>query len=131
MDGGTYGANTGYSDDTMSDGSGGTTYDVNYEGVWNDFGQDIGQRQKILKSMTILMGGVNGDTSTAKWAVDYVDNFDTATVSFPSINQAAAGIRVPMTKSGEVVKVGVSSTIYGTEKTLKRFNIMAKLGRYV
>ena len=122
---------TGYSDDVMSDGSGGDTYDVNYEGVWNDFGEEIGQRQKILKSMTVLMGGVNGDTSTAKWAVDYLDTFDTATVSFPTISKAAAGIRVPMTKSGEVVKIGLLSTIYGTEKTLKRFNIMAKLGRYV
>ena len=32
---------------------------------------------------------------------------------------------------GEVVKIGLSSTIYGTEKTLKRFNVMAKIGRYV
>ena len=122
---------TGYADDVASDGSGGATYDIAFEGVWNDFGQEFGQRKKVFKSLTVLMGGVDGDTSTAKWAVDYTTSFDTATVSFPSINNAAAGIRVPMTKSGEVVKIGLSSTIYGTEKTLKRFNIMAKLGRYV
>lgn len=122
---------TGYQDDVTSAGEGGMTYDICYEGVWNDFGQEVGQRQKVLKSITTLMGGVNGDTSTVKWAVDYVDNFDTATVSFPKINQAAAGIRTSMTKSGEVVKIGLESTIYGTEKTLKRFNVMAKLGRYV
>jgi len=111
---------TGYLDGVLYDGSGGDTYDIDYEGVWNDFGQDIGHREKILKSLTTLIGGTNGDTATVKWAVDYTDD-----------NKAAAGIKRPMTKSGEVVKIGLESTIYGTEKTLKRFNIMAKLGRYV
>jgi hypothetical protein len=122
---------TGYLDHVLYDGSGGDTYDINYEGVWNDFGQDIGHREKILKSVTTLIGGTNGDTATVKWAVDYVDDFTTASLSYPKINQAAAGVKRPMTKSGEVVKIGLESTIYGTEKTLKRFNIMAKLGRYV
>ena len=122
---------TGYLDHVLYDGSGGTTYDIDYEGVWNDFGQDIGHREKILKSVTTLIGGTNGDTATVKWAVDYTDDFDTVGITFPKINKAAAGIKRPMTKSGEVVKIGLSSTIYGTEKTLKRFNVMAKLGRYV
>lgn len=121
----------GYLDNVMSDGAGGETYDIDYEGVWNDFGQEVSHREKILKSLTTLIGGVNGDTATVKWAVDYVDSFDTETITFPSINNAAAGIKRPMTKSGEVAKIGLSSTIYGTEKTLKRFNVMAKLGRYV
>jgi len=122
---------TGYLDSVLYDGSGGATYDICYEGVWNDFGQDIGHREKILKSVTTLIGGTNGDTATVKWAVDYTDDFDTVDIVFPKINRAAAGIKRPMTKSGEVVKIGLESTIYGTEKTLKRFNIMAKLGRYV
>ena len=122
---------TGYLDHVLYDGSGGDTYDINYEGVWNDFGQDISHRQKIFKSVTTLIGGTNGDTATVKWATDYADDFDTVDIVFPKINQAAAGIKRPMTKSGEVVKIGLESTIYGTEKTLKRFNIMAKLGRYV
>jgi hypothetical protein len=122
---------TGYLDHVLYDGSGGDTYDIDFEGVWNDFGQEVSHQKKILKSLTTLIGGTNGDTATVKWATDYTEDFDTATISFPKINRAAAGIRVPMTKSGEVVKIGLSSTIYGTEKTLKRFNIMAKLGRYV
>jgi len=121
----------GYQDNVMSDGSGGETYDIDYEGVWNDFGDEVSHREKILKSLTTLIGGTDGDTATVKWAVDYVDSFDTETITFPSINKAAAGIKKPMTKSGEVAKIGLSSTIYGTEKTLKRFNVMAKLGRYV
>ena len=121
----------GYLDSVLYDGSGGSTYDITYEGVWNDFGQDISHREKILKSVTTLIGGTNGDTATVKWAVDYTDDFDTVSIVFPKINNAAAGIKRPMTKSGEVVKIGLESTIFGTEKTLKRFNIMAKLGRYV
>ena len=78
-----------------------------------------------------MIGGTNGDTATVKWAVDYTDDFDSVEITFPKINKAAAGIKRPMTKSGEAVKIGLESTIYGTEKTLKRFNIMAKLGRYV
>jgi len=122
---------TGYADNVVYDGSGGETYNIDWEGVWNDFGQELSQRDKIFKNCTVLMGGVDGDTSTVKWAVDYVDTFDSATITFPTINKAAAGIRVPMTKSGEVVKIGIESTIYGTEKALKRINIMAKIGRYV
>jgi hypothetical protein len=121
----------GYLDGVLYDGSGGDTYDIDFEGVWNDFGQEIGHREKILKSLTTLIGGTNGDTATVKWAVDYTDDFDSIGITFPKINKAAAGIKRPMTKSGEVVKIGLESTIYGTEKTLKRFNIMAKLGRYV
>ena len=122
---------TGYLDNVLSDGSGGDTYDIDYEGVWNDFGEEVGYRKKILKSVTTLIGGTNGDTATVKWAVDYTSDFDTVDIIFPEINNAAAGVKRPMTKSGEVAKIGLSSTIYGTEKTLKRFNIMAKLGRYV
>ena len=86
---------TGYIDHILYDGSGGETYDIDYEGVWNDFGEEVSHREKILKSLTTLIGGTNGDTATVKWATDYVDSFDTHTITFPDINKAAQGLRNP------------------------------------
>ena len=38
----------GYKDEVASDGTGGTAYLIDLEGVWNDFGQEVGPLVKLL-----------------------------------------------------------------------------------
>ena len=122
---------TGYYDFINQDGSGGDTYMMDYEGAWNDFGQEVQHRKKIFKSMTALMGSVQGSTATIKWAFDYDNTFATRDVVNHADRDDRAGIRIQMSGDGQVLKIGVESLISGSEKTLQRFNVMAKLGRYV
>lgn len=122
---------TGYYDFINQDGSGGETYTIDYEGAWNDFGQEVQNRKKIFKSLTALMGAPDGDTATVKWAFDYDLTFTERSIVFDSAGKDRIGIRLPMSGDGQVLKIGVESLISGSEKTLQRFNVMAKLGRYV
>jgi len=120
-----------YIDFAAQDGSGGCLYELNYEGAWNDFGEGLEHRKKIFKSMIALIDAPAGEQHTIKWATDYEDVFSTLVITSTDEPQDRAGIKLPMDRDGQVLKIGVDSDVFGNEKTLQRFNVMAKLGRYV
>ena len=140
---------TGYKDDVARDGTGGDSYDINWIGGWNDFGQEVASFLKIPKKLSVLMGGISNVSVTAKWAFDYLDSFHQATVTFSGGSAARYGVahyntagdvysglltfesvKAPLTSSGQVIKFGVQATVSGEQVVLQRLDLLTKIGRY-
>lgn len=137
---------SGYRDGVLQDGTGGTSYVLTWEGGWTDFGDEVGPFIKIPKKLSVLMGGVAGKTVTAKWYVDYSLSYDTASITFPAGSVSRYGIaqymlgmysgtllfwtaKSSLSKAGQVIKFGISSTVDGEKIILQRLDVIAKIGR--
>lgn len=136
----------GYLDSVLYDGSGGTSYVIDYEGVWNDFGEEVAEFLKIPKRFNVLASGVSGGTVTMKWAVDYKDTFRTTPLAFITNSPSRFGvaqfsiatflgsgqferIKANASGAGQVIKIGLTSPINGSVFALQRIDVLAKIGR--
>ena len=134
----------GYLDNVSSDGSGGSTYELTYESGWNDLG--MSGVNKIPKKIGVLVLGGEGQTMVVKWAFDFVDSFSSFTntiavgnnaeynVAEYNIDEWSGGlsynrIKAPMSKSGQVIKFGISITINGASVALQQIDMFSKIGR--
>ncbi len=133
-------------DSVASDGSGGSTYVIDYEGVWNDFGEEVSNFLKIPKNVSVLASGLAGGDVTFKWALDYGNNFRTTALNFTAVAPGQFGlgqfglsqfdsigaferVRSTLSSAGQVIKGGLTTTIDGNSFALQRFDILAKIGR--
>jgi hypothetical protein len=137
---------TGWRDGDDSAGTGGASYTLNFEGVWNDFGEQVGPLNKLLKSVTLVGAGQKTQPVSFKWAVDYGGSFVTVPMTFSTATGAVYGTatwatttysaRAPYEKisanigrAGQVVKSGISTEINGSSFSLQRIHVLAKVGR--
>lgn len=139
---------TGYNDAVPSSGTGGNTYTVDYEGVWNDFGEEVGQLIKIPKNVSMLAAGTPGGTVSFKWAYDYGATFNNVSMDFSGTEPPRYGgnytwggnytyatsgdfqrIRNQLGSAGQVIKIGMTTTIDGFLFGIQRIDLLAKVGR--
>ena len=135
-----------YTDNSDTSGVGGTSYQLDYEGVWNDFGEEVANYSKIPKQVSVLGAGTTGSSVTFKWVMDYGNTFLTRALSFSSVLPAQFGIaqfgiavfgssggfertRSQLSSTGQVMKSGIVVVIDGHSFALQRFDILAKLGK--
>lgn len=140
---------TGYLDGKLSDGTSGVGYNMEYISGWNNLSEinpEIATLQKIPKTSSYLILGGAGQTAIVKWAFDFEDAFFSFTKDIPSTGNAKWNIaeygigeysgglvfntvRAPMRKTGQVLKVGFSTFVEGSEVALQFLDINMKLGR--
>ena len=137
---------TGWRDGDLSSGTGGAAYTLNFEGVWNDFGEEVSPLFKVLKTVSLLGSGTASTAVTFKWAVDYSTSFTTLDLAFNNNPPSQFGvakfgidvfaaqgdferIKASMSKTGQVIKIGVTTEVSGTSFALQRIDILAKAGR--
>lgn len=135
-----------YYDGADNTGTNGSTYAIDFEGVWNDFGQEVSYMLKILKQVNVLGAGTAGSTVTFKWAVDYGSTFANRSLAFTTTPPSAYGVaqygidtyaasgdfeRITsnLAKTGQVVKIGLLSTVDGNSFALQRIDLLAKIGK--
>ena len=139
----------GYLDNVGSGGSGGDTYDMVYESGWNDLsseGQNLSAIHKLPKRLSVLLLGGDGQTVILKWAFDFVDDFNSFSRTIGSIAQAEYNIaeyniaeygggstynriKTPMSKSGQLIKLGINVTINGAAVAIQQIDMYSKTGR--
>jgi hypothetical protein len=138
----------GYRDEDSSAGSGGTSYVIDMEGVWTDFGSEVGHLIKLLKKVTVLASGTPSGTIAFKWAVDYSASFKQLVLNFAQQNPSRFGvatyntggityaafgdfetIKSSISRSGQVIKIGLTSVIDGNKFAFQRVNLLAKIGK--
>jgi hypothetical protein len=140
----------GFRDGVDSGGSGGSSFSIDYEGVWNDFErggvEGVSNLLKIPKQVSLLGSGNPSTAVTFKFAYDYSDtffniplNFSTATPAQYGIGQyglatyATAGsferVKGQLKATGQVIKTGVTTTIDGQPFAMQRLDLLAKIGR--
>jgi len=136
-------------DNQLSDGSGGDSIRVEFEGVWNDFdkGDGVGERTKHLKRVKIFVNGGAGLLVAFRWSVDYSSVTVQRNIQIPagqvqarwgiarysvdyysgefSFNTASANA----SRSGQVVKVGLIADIDDVPFALDRITIYATVGK--
>jgi hypothetical protein len=137
---------TGYLDGKLSDGSGGSTYDIDFEGAWNDGGQEASALIKIPKKINYNVLGGKGRTLNIKWAFDYDSSFYSANITIPAasgaefniaeynIDEFSGGldfnnVKAAMTGTGQVIKVGFSATVNNEVISIQRLDMHVKTGR--
>jgi hypothetical protein len=136
-------------DEADSSGANGNSYSLIYEGVWNDFSgvdETVANLTKILKTANVLGSGTPSAPVTLKWAVDYSTVFAEVQLLFDQNPPTQYGIgqygvdtyastgdfervRGSMSRSGQVIKIGIETTIAGNSFALQRIDILAKVGR--
>lgn len=146
VDDGFFSIYTGFVDNLPSSGTGGNSYNIDFEGVWNDFGQEVGNFLKIPKRCSLLASGAPASAVTFKWALDYAETFRQVTLNFAGQAPAAYGIaqwgidtylatgefervRGNLASAGQVIQVGVNTTINGSSFAMQRIDVLAKIGR--
>ncbi len=138
---------TGFQDEADSAGANGSSYDIDFKGVWNDFGEEVSPMLKILKQVNILAAGTPASSATFKWAVDYSDVFYSVVLAFRqgavqrydggsnwSVDvYSGAGsfesVRGNTSHAGQVVKIGLTATINQLSFALQRVSLLAKIGK--
>jgi hypothetical protein len=135
-----------YLDNNAVSGTGGTTYQLDYEGVWNDFGEEVANAVKIPKNVSVLGSGTSGSDVTFKWAMDYMNTYYSRSLSFNSTVPAQYGVatygvsvygssggfersRSQLSSTGQVMKSGIIVTINSHPFALQRIDVLAKLGK--
>lgn len=151
LDAGFLSTYTGFLDGVAAGGTGGSTYMIDFEGVWNDFSQvteEVAQLVKIPKNVSLLAAGTSGGDVVFKWALDYQSVFSTVTLNFSGTAPPQYGgnftwggvylyatggdferIRSPIGSAGQVIKVGLTTTIDGFSFALQRIDVLAKVGK--
>jgi len=137
---------TGYLDGVLSDGTGGTGYTMNYEGAWNDAGQEASSLLKIPKSLKYTLLGGNGQTATIKWAFDYEESFHLYQISIAATTGSEWGIaewnigewsggvvfnklQASASGTGQVFKLGFTIDVVGAAVSIQRIDMKLKTGR--
>ncbi len=137
-----------YLDESESDDSGGSAYRLDFEGVWNDFGEDYATFLKIVKNVSMLAAGTPAGAVAFKWAFDYDETFLSVILDFsgsaPPVYGGSATwggafaytsggafqrIRNPLSSAGQVMKMGMTTTISGYAFALQRLDVLAKIGK--
>ena len=135
-----------YRDGADFTGVGGASYIMDYESVWNNMGEEVATLLKIPKNFSILGIGAVQTSVAFKWALDYSDIFTTQNITFGNAIPTQYGIgqyaidtfsisgdftrkRGTMSKTGQVIKVGLSATIADTEFAVQRIDVLSKIGR--
>jgi hypothetical protein len=135
-----------YKDNILSNSTGGTTFDIDFEGVWNDFGEEVASFIKIPKQVSVLGAGTSGTAVVFKWAMDYSSTFTTRNLAFTTVPPAQYGIAqydidvysstgeferivTQLARTGQVMKVGLKTTIDGNKFALQRIDVLVKLGK--
>tara|TARA_R110000823_G_scaffold201784_1_gene332629 strand:+ start:3745 stop:5259 length:1515 start_codon:yes stop_codon:yes gene_type:complete len=137
----------GFLDNVASDGTGGSGYTIDYDGLWNDFGQEVSNYEKMLKRNALHIYGGFGYVVTLKWKFDYESDtvytkslttedgtwFDFGVAEF-GISEFGTGssnrvVKTPLKGSGRVVQMGLTTTTTGSEFGLQRIDIQAKIGK--
>jgi len=138
----------GYLDNVAATGIGGDSYTWEYESGWNDFGQNVADRLKIPKRLTVRALGGSGQDLDYKVAYDYVDFFTTQQIQIEEVDVAEWGIfqwgvgewsggaqfhetSAPTSRTGRVVKIGLALDINGGQFALNQIGLAAKLGKAV
>ena len=134
-------------DNVLSDGTGGDNIPIDFEGVWNDFGEEVGPMNKSLKKLKLYVFGGAGETVSFKWTVDYRSSFTAINIDIPvgqtiarwgvakysvdhysgtfSFNELAGNA----SRTGRVVKVGLSGTLGSQPFAMHRIDMFAKIGK--
>jgi len=73
----------GHLDAVLANGDDGDTYRIDYEGAWNDAGQEAASLLKIPKNLRYKILGGEGSTITIRWAFDYQETFTSYNVTIP------------------------------------------------
>ncbi len=141
---------TSFLDEKDSDGANGTKYTVDFEGVWNDFGQDLSPFNKILKRVSVLAAGSPSGAVIFKWATDYNQAFDKLTLTFDAAavpskydgvseynnelyTYQAVGdfelVKGNISRQGQVLQVGLTAVINNAAFALQRITLLAKIGK--
>ena len=144
---------TGWRDGDNSSGVGGAAYTIDFEGVWNDFNagseaqQPVGALLKIPKTVSVLASGSSGNAVVFKWALDYSSTFSNVNLSFSTASISKYNVakynltdnygspasferrRASLAGTGQVIKIGVFTTIDESSFALQRIDVLAKLGR--
>ena len=138
---------TEYLDERTSVGAGGNNYVVDFEGGWNDFGQEVAYFFKIPKRASLLAAGTPAGAVTFKWAVDYGSSFTERTLQFRSAGPALWGVatynstdtyaafgdferlKTSLARTGQTIKVGLYATISQFKFSIQRLDILAKIGK--
>ena len=128
----------GYLDDT-------STYNMSYFSQPLDFGQP--SLVKFLKKFNINVIGGALSTAVLNWGYDYTENYAKQSFTFAEAATAqfnvsefnttaefAGGVsvntpKVNTTGSGNVVTIGVTSTINNNPLSIQKIDILAKIGR--
>lgn len=86
---------TGYLDDVLSDGTGGSPYTMDFVSGWSDLSDinpQLSSLSKIPKKADFLILGGSGQTATLKWAYDFQDSFTLFLKDLPSSSSAEWGL---------------------------------------
>jgi hypothetical protein len=116
---------------------------------WIDFGEDIKDTLKTLKRLGSIQNITGSLTITYKWFLDFAESYSTfmktttaggsggewseAEFSLEEFGGAYGlkEIEVPAKKSGQFIKLGVETSINGTDISLHQLQLFAKFGRLV
>ena len=138
----------GYTDNKLYDATGGSTYDVSFESAWTDFGEEAASRLKLPKRASLTLYGGSGQEFLFKWAFDYSGTFNSANITIAAGTPSEYGIaeyniaeysggldfnnlKRNLSKTGRIMKVGMSSTVSGRTIALQRLSVQSQLGRMV
>jgi len=138
----------GYTDGQTSAGVAGTTYSYNFEGPWNDFGEEVQGYLKIPKKGTLYFYSEQSTSINYKWAFDYKDDFETRQIISRAFDVSEWNIdewglaefgsiggfeetRVRCSRSGRIIKFGCEVPVVGGEFALQRIDVQAKIGKLV
>lgn len=103
-------------------------------------------RLKTFKYANVVMEDSSGITVTFEWAVDYIDTASTAQLTTASQNVSEYNValwdvdefygtggvsvlRFPMTKTGDVFKIGLTFTNNGNSPAIQRIEIVKTAGK--
>jgi len=138
---------SGFLDDILQGGAGGTKYTMSYHSTWTSINEEVVDLLKLAKNFKCLVYGGRGQNVTIKWAFDYLDTFKSVNrtilgqediaewgVAEYGIDEYGGGdvfheLSASLTNSGRVIKVGFDIEINGNQISLQQIIIQAKLGR--
>ena len=137
---------TGYLDNVLADGTGGSSYVLLYHSPWSEVDPQIADYIKIAKRISAHLIGAVGQTVTAKWAFDYEDKFHAKDITLPegtisrfgeaqfglgkfSGKTSFAVLNTHSKDSGRVLKIGFQAIVQGQAVALQRFDLQFTLGK--
>lgn len=107
---------TGYTDTAGA-------YTITYKGGWSDYNTPY---RKIPKRMDLFLTGTAGDSATVYWYYDYLSSTEH---TFSTTIRQGNNVHVPLTGSGDVIKLGLSTTVNGSLKSVNKMVVHTKIGR--
>lgn len=127
-----------------SDPDGEFTFD--YKSAWLDLGEEAAQYLKMAKNLGAVIFISSEASVQVKWAFDFRDNFSSAVKSFAAAGASEWGemewgegewsggvslrsFQVPMSGTGQYIRLGVQANIDGTTLALQSMKLLVKIGR--